>query len=88
MIGWSSIDSAPEGKLVMTCLREEEQPQALKRQGNLWFVPDGSMYVYYRPDWWRPLSDAERKAEIKRLEMKNFQQQQQISDAIRAASGD
>lgn len=27
--------------------------QELKRQGNLWFVPDGSMYVYYTPTHWR-----------------------------------
>lgn len=28
--------------------------QTLKRQGNLWFYPDMSMYVYYRPTHWRP----------------------------------
>ncbi len=27
----------------------------LKRQGNLWFFPDMSMYVYYTPTHWRPL---------------------------------
>ena len=26
--------------------------QTLKRQGNLWFYPDGSMYVYYTPTHW------------------------------------
>ncbi len=25
----------------------------LKRQGNLWWFPDGSMYVYYIPTHWR-----------------------------------
>lgn len=29
--------------------------QALKRVGRLWCVPDGSMYVYYTPQFWRPL---------------------------------
>ena len=29
-----------------------EQP--LKRSGNLWFFPDGSMYVYYTPTHWKP----------------------------------
>lgn len=24
-----------------------------ERSGNLWFVPDGSMYVYYRPTHWK-----------------------------------
>lgn len=28
--------------------------QPLKRDGNLWFVPDGSMYVYFTPKMWRP----------------------------------
>jgi hypothetical protein len=27
--------------------------QPLKRLGNLWFFPDGSMYVYYTPTHWR-----------------------------------
>lgn len=25
----------------------------LRRSGNLWFFPDGSMYVYYTPTHWR-----------------------------------
>lgn len=25
----------------------------LKRRGSLWFLPDDSMYVYYRPTHWR-----------------------------------
>ena len=29
--------------------------QILFRQGKLWFVPDGSMYVYYEPTHWRYL---------------------------------
>lgn len=24
--------------------------------GNLWFIPDGSMYVYYEPTHWRPIA--------------------------------
>lgn len=31
--------------------------QTLKRQGTLWFYPDGSMYVYYRPTHWREVSE-------------------------------
>jgi hypothetical protein len=27
----------------------------LKRLNGLWFFPDGSMYVYYRPTHWRTL---------------------------------
>jgi hypothetical protein len=29
--------------------------QTLKRSNNLWFFPDGSMYVYYTPTHWRYL---------------------------------
>lgn len=25
----------------------------LRKRGNLWFTPDGAMYVYYRPTHWR-----------------------------------
>ena len=31
-------------------VRNEQQ---LKRSGTLWFLPDGSMYVYYAPTHWR-----------------------------------
>ena len=27
--------------------------QRLKRQGNLWFIPSGEMYVYHTPTHWR-----------------------------------
>lgn len=27
--------------------------QKLFRKGRLWFIPDGSMYVYYTPTHWR-----------------------------------
>lgn len=47
----------PEGLVVETCIDdgkgERRQLAKLKRQGNLWFLPDGSMYVYYTPTLWR-----------------------------------
>jgi hypothetical protein len=48
----------PEGEVVFTKIHDyngcrNEQP--LKRQGNLWFFPDGSMYVYYTPTHWHPM---------------------------------
>lgn len=30
--------------------------QKLKRRDNLWFFPDGSMYVYYTPTHWREIA--------------------------------
>lgn len=58
MGAWISVtDRLPEeGVVVQTkihdgkCSRNE---QDLKRKGNLWFLPDGSMYVYYTPTHWR-----------------------------------
>ena len=37
-------------------LRGIRNTQTLKRLGNLWFTPDGNMYVYYTPTHWRELS--------------------------------
>lgn len=31
----------------------ERNIQKLKRRGGLWFFPDDSMYVYYKPTHWR-----------------------------------
>jgi hypothetical protein len=54
---WQKIDSAPEGEVVETVISDiggERNKQTLRRQGRLWFFPDGSMYVYYTPTHWRP----------------------------------
>lgn len=45
---------ADPGEVVLTKINPPDRnEQELKRMGNLWFVPDGSMYVYYRPTHWR-----------------------------------
>ena len=31
----------------------KRQIQKLKRISNLWWLPDGTMYVYYTPTHWR-----------------------------------
>jgi hypothetical protein len=56
---WISVkESLPKnGEIVDTKIddnhgKRNEQP--LKRQGNLWFFSDGSMYVYYVPTHWKP----------------------------------
>lgn len=51
-MNWLDIETAPEGIVVKTKIHDENgsrNEQNLKRSGNLWFIPDGSMYVYYRP---------------------------------------
>lgn len=58
MAEWIRCDQRlpPESEVVDTKIddatgKRNEQP--LKRQGRLWFFPDGSMYVYYQPTHWR-----------------------------------
>jgi hypothetical protein len=49
---WMPADQAPSGVLVMTKIHDDlglRDVQQLRRCGRLWFVPDGSMYVYYTP---------------------------------------
>lgn len=51
-----SVSLPPEGLIVETKIDDERgcrNQQYLKRSGNLWFLPDGSMYVYYTPTHWR-----------------------------------
>lgn len=48
----------PEGQVVMTKIDDDKgvrNETTLKRCGNLWFFPDGSMYVYYVPTHWARL---------------------------------
>ena len=46
----------PEGVVVLTKISDhlgDRNETTLKRRGRLWFVPDGSMYVYYTPTHWQ-----------------------------------
>jgi hypothetical protein len=46
----------PENVVVVTKIIDEEGERneaRLKRKGNLWWLEDGSMYVYYTPTHWR-----------------------------------
>lgn len=48
----------PEGEEVIVLNGWVET--TLVRRGRLWWLADGSMYVYYTPDLWRPLRAVER----------------------------
>jgi hypothetical protein len=50
---WYSVahEPPPEGLVVQV---QNNGGALLKRRGNLWFLPDDSMYVYYTPEFWRP----------------------------------
>jgi len=54
---WRPSDCAPQGVVVETKIEDEDgvrNETDLVLKGNLWFFPDGSMYVYYTPTHWRP----------------------------------
>jgi len=56
MSEWRTISTAPDGVVVETKIDDSHGVRnmtTLKRQGNLWFFPDGKMYVYYQPTHWR-----------------------------------
>lgn len=42
----------PDGELV-DAMDSGGHVQPLKRSGRLWFVEDGSMYVYFTPTFWK-----------------------------------
>jgi hypothetical protein len=55
---WTPVTTKlpPAGEIVMTKIDDERgvrNEAPLKRDGNLWFLADGSMYVYYSPTHWQ-----------------------------------
>jgi hypothetical protein len=70
-IDWQPASTAPENVVIRTKIHDwsgERNEQLLMRRGNLWWFPDGSMYVYYRPTHWAPNMDAKaRLTEIDRM---------------------
>jgi len=55
---WQPIETAPDRQTVRTKIDDGNgvrNEAYLKRNGRLWFFPDGSMYVYYTPTHWAPL---------------------------------
>lgn len=59
MSNWipTHIGLPTEGTLVWTKIDDKDglrNVKQLKRKGRLWFVKDGSAYVYYTPTHWKP----------------------------------
>lgn len=53
-MGWINVkNNSPKDNVVVKTKIDDiggiRNEQKLKKVGNLWFVPDGSMYVYYTP---------------------------------------
>lgn len=49
--------ASPENQIVESKISDahgDRNEQQLQRRGNLWWTPDGGMYVYYTPTHWRP----------------------------------
>ena len=70
---WEPASGAPEGAIVMTKIddaRGARNEGPLVRRGNMWWQPDGSIYVYYSPTHWRPMTAQEADDETARLRSK------------------
>lgn len=51
---WTYVsDVLPKEHVVVWTTTNSGVTQKLVRVGNLWFMPDMSMYVYYQPLKWR-----------------------------------
>lgn len=52
----TKMEKPPLGLIVDTKIEDHKgvrNEQQLKLVNNLWFVPDGSIYVYYEPTHWK-----------------------------------
>lgn len=59
---WINVsDQLPGNQIVVDTKIDDEKGLRnecqLKRRNNLWFFPDGSMYVYYTPTHWKNLEE-------------------------------
>jgi hypothetical protein len=52
---WMPVCDAPDREVLLTRIDDANgvrNQQKLVRDGNLWWLPDRSMYVYYTPTHW------------------------------------
>jgi hypothetical protein len=64
MSNWRPIASAPDGVLIETKIDDDDgcrNEGLLMKRGRMFWTEDGSMYVYYTPTHWRPVSDHVRQ---------------------------
>jgi hypothetical protein len=58
---WEPASTVPDGVEVETKIDDEHGVRnvtTLVHERNLWWFPDRSMYVYYVPTHWRPLTSS------------------------------
>ncbi|MCM1364688.1 MAG: DUF551 domain-containing protein [Ruminococcus sp.] len=68
MNNWISVkDELPPEKVIVNTKIDDgngiRNKQPLYRYKNLWFLADGSMYVYYTPTHWMPLPEPPKGAQ-------------------------
>lgn len=49
-------DRVPDDGEVVLTMDGGGHVQPLKRRGRLWYLADGSMYVYFTPAFWQPVT--------------------------------
>ena len=62
---WISVENElpPDGTVVMAKTDDGKYARneaELIRKGNLWYLPNMSMYVYYKPTHWKFINAAQR----------------------------
>jgi len=54
MQNWTKTSNQlPPDNAIVSTMDSSGSVQDLKRKGNLWWFTDGSMYVYYTPQFWQ-----------------------------------
>lgn len=80
---WMPAAEAPDDVVVMTKIDDEKgcrNEARLKRSGNLWFIPNGEMYVYYQPTHYRRLTADEQQDVVDRLTRSVEAAKQRVAD--------
>lgn len=53
---WISLKhQLPPNGVIVNTMNSAGQITELKHQDRLWFIPDGSVHVYYEPQFWKPI---------------------------------
>lgn len=68
MTNWSMnrADNLPEEDVIVDTISADGIEQQLKRLGRLWFLPDGSSYVYYEVKFWRHVQEVTGSTQLER----------------------
>jgi hypothetical protein len=71
---WKTAVDVPTNVMLMTKIDDEHgvrNVQILYRSGNLWFMPENQMYIYYAPTHYRELTESEKIGLLRSLSMNN-----------------